>query len=261
MSTRRAGQRTRSVTLTWIACAVVLAAAVVLGRAVAEQLSEHVLAIALAFAGGAVLASLADTLMPEAFEHGRPLDAFATAAGFFLSFCWLPEAHPSLAADRPAFARQRVLITVWRPASSRVHPLPPHPVHLVGSQEQYEPEPAYPYASNDRAGLAVELPTISFVTAEYTGLTGGRSGVRRSRLFRWNCPLRSRHPAVQVGLREFLPRRNVGKLAEKVERLRDPRAAKHGRVAAGDDLGVEALHVVHNRLKLVAIQQGGPRRD
>ena len=49
-------------------------------------LSEHVLAVALAFAGGAVLASLADTLMPEAFEHGRPLNAFATAAGFFLSF-------------------------------------------------------------------------------------------------------------------------------------------------------------------------------
>lgn len=39
-----------------------------------------------AFAGGAVLASLADTLMPEAFVKGRPLNAFATAAGFFLSF-------------------------------------------------------------------------------------------------------------------------------------------------------------------------------
>ena len=34
----------------------------------------------------AVLASLADTLMPEAFEHGRPYNSFATAAGFFLSF-------------------------------------------------------------------------------------------------------------------------------------------------------------------------------
>jgi len=52
----------------------------------ASGLSEQVLAVALAFAGGAVLASLADTLMPEAFEHGRPLNAFATAAGFFLSF-------------------------------------------------------------------------------------------------------------------------------------------------------------------------------
>jgi len=37
-------------------------------------------------AGGAVLASLADTLMPEAFERGKPFTAFATAAGFFLSF-------------------------------------------------------------------------------------------------------------------------------------------------------------------------------
>ena len=86
VSMREAGQSGRAVMLTWIACAIVLAAAVVLGRGVAGLLSEHVLAIALAFAGGAVLASLADTLMPEAFEHGRPLNAFATAAGFFLSF-------------------------------------------------------------------------------------------------------------------------------------------------------------------------------
>jgi len=65
---------------------VALAAAVVVGRALGGELSDHVLSVALAFAGGAVLASLADTLMPEAFEHGRPLNAFATAAGFFLSF-------------------------------------------------------------------------------------------------------------------------------------------------------------------------------
>ncbi len=43
-------------------------------------------AFLLAFAGGAVLASLADTLMPEAFEHGRPLNSMATAAGFLVSF-------------------------------------------------------------------------------------------------------------------------------------------------------------------------------
>ena len=76
----------RSVLMIWTLCAALLAAAVVLGRALAGPLSDPVLAIALSFAGGAVLASLADTLMPEAFEHGRPLNAFATAAGFFLSF-------------------------------------------------------------------------------------------------------------------------------------------------------------------------------
>ena len=80
VSMREAGRRTRAVMLTWIVCAVVLAAAVVLGRGVAGVLSEQVLAVALAFAGGAVLASLADTLMPEAFEQGRPLNAFATCA-------------------------------------------------------------------------------------------------------------------------------------------------------------------------------------
>jgi ZIP family zinc transporter len=70
----------------WVICAVVLALSVVAGRLLAGPLSDPVLALALGFAGGAVLASLADTLMPEAFEHGRPLNAFATAAGFFLSF-------------------------------------------------------------------------------------------------------------------------------------------------------------------------------
>jgi len=80
------GRSARTVMGTWIACAVLLATAVVLGRAVAGSLDDDLLALALGFAGGAVLASLADTLMPEAFEHGRPFNAFATAAGFFLSF-------------------------------------------------------------------------------------------------------------------------------------------------------------------------------
>jgi len=83
---REGGQSTRSVIATWTACAVLLTVAVVLGRVVAAGLSDSVLAVALSFAGGAVIASLADTLMPEAFEHGRPLNAFATAAGFFLSY-------------------------------------------------------------------------------------------------------------------------------------------------------------------------------
>jgi ZIP family zinc transporter len=83
---RSEGNATRVVIATWLACAALLTLAVVLGRALAGGLSDNVLAVALGFAGGAVLASLADTLMPEAFEHGRPLNAFATAAGFFLSF-------------------------------------------------------------------------------------------------------------------------------------------------------------------------------
>ena len=83
---REEGRSTRAVLGLWVACALLLALAVVAGRALAGPLSDPVLSIALGFAGGAVLASLADTLMPEAFEHGRPFNAFATAAGFFVSF-------------------------------------------------------------------------------------------------------------------------------------------------------------------------------
>jgi ZIP family zinc transporter len=83
---REQGIRSATVVGTWLACAVLLTLAVIFGRSVGAGFSDEVLAVALGFAGGAVLASLADTLMPEAFEHGRPLNAFATAAGFFLSF-------------------------------------------------------------------------------------------------------------------------------------------------------------------------------
>jgi ZIP family zinc transporter len=83
---RSEGRSGRTVLATWLACALLLTLAVIFGRGLAGGLSEEMLAVALGFAGGAVLASLADTLMPEAFEHGRPLNAIATAAGFFLSF-------------------------------------------------------------------------------------------------------------------------------------------------------------------------------
>ncbi len=48
--------------------------------------SESTLSVILAFAGGAVLASLVDTVMPEAYRDGGPLVAFATVAGFLVSF-------------------------------------------------------------------------------------------------------------------------------------------------------------------------------
>lgn len=86
MAMRDEDRRRSHVMGIWTACALLLAIAVVAGRALGGGLDESVLAIALGFAGGAVLASLADTLMPEAFEKGRPFNAFATAAGFFLSY-------------------------------------------------------------------------------------------------------------------------------------------------------------------------------
>jgi ZIP family zinc transporter len=83
---REAGRSKRFAIGLWSVAAVLLAGAVVLGRIALSGVDENTLSLLLAFAGGAVLASLADTLMPEAFEHGRPLNSFATAAGFFVSF-------------------------------------------------------------------------------------------------------------------------------------------------------------------------------
>lgn len=82
---RRGGRSALFAIGIWSFAAVLLTFAVVFGRAVFAQLAEESFAFPLAFAGGAVLASLADTLMPEAFEHGRPLNSTA-AVGFLVSF-------------------------------------------------------------------------------------------------------------------------------------------------------------------------------
>ncbi len=82
---RREGS-TREALVVWTVTALVLAAAIVAGRFAFDGLSEHSLAVLLAFAAGAVLASLADTLMPTAYREGGPLVALATALGFVASY-------------------------------------------------------------------------------------------------------------------------------------------------------------------------------
>ena len=76
----------REIVAIWTATAVLLALAVVVGYLALEDLGEDALAWPLGFAAGAVLASLADTLMPEAFGEGGPPVAYATALGFLASF-------------------------------------------------------------------------------------------------------------------------------------------------------------------------------
>jgi zinc transporter, ZIP family len=83
---RDQGRSKGFVILVWTVTALLLAASVVVGNAVLLGADEKLHSVLLAFAGGAVLASLADTLMPDAYREGGALVAFATAAGFFLSF-------------------------------------------------------------------------------------------------------------------------------------------------------------------------------
>ena len=83
---RDQGRSEGLVILVWALTALLLAASVVAGNIVLAGASEELLSVLLAFASGAVLASLADTLMPDAYREGGGLVAFATAAGFFASF-------------------------------------------------------------------------------------------------------------------------------------------------------------------------------
>src|ERR671911_999455 len=67
---RQQGRSRRFAIGVWSATALILAVAVVLGNVALSSAGEGALAVMLSFAGGAVLASLADTLMPDAYREG-----------------------------------------------------------------------------------------------------------------------------------------------------------------------------------------------
>jgi zinc transporter, ZIP family len=85
-SMREQGRSQAFILGTWTVCALLLIFAVVLGAGPLSRATHETLSLPLAFAAGAVLAALADTLMPEAYERGGPTVALSTAAGFLLSY-------------------------------------------------------------------------------------------------------------------------------------------------------------------------------
>ena len=82
----RAGWASRRILGVWVAVAIVSGFAALLGYAVFDSASSGVVAFVLSFAGGAILTMLADTMMPEAFEHGGKLVGVATTFGFAVAF-------------------------------------------------------------------------------------------------------------------------------------------------------------------------------
>jgi ZIP family zinc transporter len=70
----------------WIAIALVSGLASLAGYALFQHSSPDTVAFVLAFAAGAILTMLADTMMPEAFEHGGKLAGIATTLGFAVAF-------------------------------------------------------------------------------------------------------------------------------------------------------------------------------
>jgi len=70
----------------WIAIALVSGLASLAGYALFQQASGDVVAFVLAFAAGAILTMLADTMMPQAYEHGGKLVGVVTTLGFVVAF-------------------------------------------------------------------------------------------------------------------------------------------------------------------------------
>ena len=70
----------------WTGVTLVSALAALAGYGLFDSASPGTIAFVLAFAGGAVLTMLADTMMPEAFDKAGPLVGLFTTAGFALAF-------------------------------------------------------------------------------------------------------------------------------------------------------------------------------
>ncbi len=70
----------------WVAVAVASGLAAGLGNALLGDADAWTVALVQAFAGGAILTMLADTMIPEAFENGGDAVGLATVFGFAVAF-------------------------------------------------------------------------------------------------------------------------------------------------------------------------------
>lgn len=72
--------------LIWSSVALIVAATTVLSYLFLREIDPNILGVLESFAAGAILAMLADTMMPEAYEEGGFLIGLATVLGFLLAF-------------------------------------------------------------------------------------------------------------------------------------------------------------------------------
>jgi zinc transporter, ZIP family len=79
------GWNRKKILLLWVVIALVCALATMAGYSLFSGASDHWLSFIQAFAGGAILMMLANSMMPEAFEHGGKLAGVFTVFGFFIS--------------------------------------------------------------------------------------------------------------------------------------------------------------------------------
>jgi ZIP family zinc transporter len=82
----RAGRSPTRIMRFWVLVALGFGVTALLGYVVLDGASPRTVAIVLAFAGGAVLTMLANTMMPEALHYGGKLAGVLTTIGFALAF-------------------------------------------------------------------------------------------------------------------------------------------------------------------------------
>jgi ZIP family zinc transporter len=82
---KAAGWKNKKIIMLWVFIVLICSLASVAGFTLFINTSEHWLAFIQAFAGGAILMVLANSMMPEAFEHGGRYAGVATVMGFFLA--------------------------------------------------------------------------------------------------------------------------------------------------------------------------------
>jgi ZIP family zinc transporter len=83
---RKAGHSTGWILGLWLGVALISALAAALGYALLGDAPAAAIAFIQAFAAGAILTMLADTMMPEGFEHGGSSVGLLTVLGFALAF-------------------------------------------------------------------------------------------------------------------------------------------------------------------------------
>ena len=70
----------------WAGIAIVSAVASLAGYSIFQDAPPEVVSFVLTFAAGAILTMLADTMIPEAYEHGGKLTGVVTTLGFVVAF-------------------------------------------------------------------------------------------------------------------------------------------------------------------------------
>ena len=82
----KSGWKTSRILWMWIAIAVISGVASLGGYALFQNSSPDTVGFVLAFAAGAILTMLANTMMPDAFKHGGKLVGVVTTLGFAVAY-------------------------------------------------------------------------------------------------------------------------------------------------------------------------------